>query len=415
MGHRVDRLVVVGAGLAALRTIEAARLTGWDGDVVLVGAEALPPYDRPPLSKTFLAQGHLDRVVPFRTSGQLAEELGVELLAGNRASGLDAHAGVVHLSDGRDVSYDSLVVTTGADPVRLPGSEVGGVTALRTADDAVRVRAALDAGSRLVVVGAGFIGSEVASAARKRGLPVVLIDSEPVPLTRSVGVQAGHICAGLHAAAGTDLRVGTCVTGFEAHDGRVAAVLLDDGTRVPADLVVVGVGARPATGWLRGSGVALHESDGGVLCGADLATSMPGIWAAGDVAHAPNRLFDGEVMRVEHWTNAAEHGAVAGSNAVRPDKEPALVAGVPYFWSDWYDHRLQFVGTPRADEVVVVGKAGPGCIVLYRHGDRLVGVLTIDGGADIMKLRRRIGVVGEWRDAVAFARERVGRRAPVPA
>ncbi|MDR6174081.1 NADPH-dependent 2,4-dienoyl-CoA reductase/sulfur reductase-like enzyme [Nocardioides zeae] len=417
----VQRLVVVGASLAGLRAVEAARRAGYDGELVLVGDEVHAPYDRPPLSKAFLdldGQRGAGQVMELSTAEALRDELRVDLRLGVRATGLDTAAREVLLGDER-LPYDALVIATGSVPRWLPGTDpdgpdgpLEGVTQLRTVDDARRVREALEAGARLVVVGAGFIGSEVASAARKRGLPVTVVEALDVPLTRSVGPEVGVACVGLHRAAGTDLRLGVGVAGLdeETSDGpdgrrRVRAVRLTDGTTLPADLVVLGIGVRPATAWLEGSGVALHEGDRGVLVDATMATNVPGVWAAGDVAHVENPLFDGEQHRLEHWTNAADHGAAAARHALDPAAAEPVVT-VPYFWSDWYGHRLQFVGTPRAEEArVVVDElaTGGGLVVLYRREDRVVGAFVVDLPRVVMKLRRRVLDRGPWEEAVAFA------------
>jgi NADPH-dependent 2,4-dienoyl-CoA reductase/sulfur reductase-like enzyme len=366
-------LVVVGASLAGLRAVESARRTGYRGRIVLAGAEEHVPYDRPPLSKAFLDPGHPGRVEPFHPEAVLRDELGVELVLGAPAESLDTDAREVVVA-GKPVRYDALVIATGATARRLPGA-----CTLRTAEDAVAVRAALDGGARTVVIGAGFIGSEVASAAWKRGLPVTIVEAAAVPLVRAVGEVAGAELAALHREAGTDLRLATEVTGVAA-DG----VRLSTGEVLPADLVVAGVGAAPATGWLEGSGLTLHERDRGVVCDATLSAGPPGVYAAGDVAHVPNPLFGGEPARHEHWTNAAEQGAAAARHALDPASARPLEA-VPYFWSDWYGHRIQFVGTARADEVVSTGG-----VTLYRRGDRIVGALTVDRPREIMKYRRRI-------------------------
>ena len=393
---------MVGASLAGLRAVETARRTGFAGAVTLVGAEEHLPYDRPPLSKGFLDPGGPDRVQPFCTEAGLRDELGVELVLGAPAEGLDTGAREVAVG-GRTVAYDALVIATGAAPRPFPGTDgLAGVHSLRTAQDAVAIRDALDAGARTVVVGAGFIGSEVASAARKRGLPVTVVEAAPLPLTRSVGREVGLVCADLHRAAGTDLRLGVGVSRVESADGAVTGVRLDTGEVLPADLVVLGIGVAPATRWLEGSGVPLHERDRGVVCDATLATGVPGVYAAGDVAHVPNPLFDGQLMRLEHWTNAAEQGAAAARHALDPASARPL-ATVPYFWSDWYSHRIQFVGTPVADEVEVVVPADDGFVALYRRADRVVGALTVDRPRDIMKLRRRVAERGVWAEAVAFA------------
>lgn len=400
-------LVIAGASLAGLRAAESARRSGWDGRITLIGAEEHLPYDRPPLSKAQLDEGTGDDVVPLRTRAEL-DELGVTTLLGAAATGLDTSARRVLVGE-TAVPYDALVIATGATPYELPGaSGIDGVTGLRTHEDAVGVRRALDAGARTVVIGAGFIGSEVASAARKRGLPATIVERLEVPLSRSLGVTPGELCADLHRDAGTDLRLGVGVAGLESARGRVTGVVLDDGSSVPADLVVVGIGVRPATSWLEGSGVALHDGDRGVLCTASLSTSVPGVWAAGDVAHFPNARFDGDLMRLEHWTNAAEQGALAARNAVAgAGDEVAFLETIPYFWSDWYGHRLQFVGTPRADQILHVGPHGPGAIVLYRRGDRLVGAFTIDRPRDIMKFRRLLMEPGSWDAALVEADQRV--------
>ncbi|WP_116045490.1 NAD(P)/FAD-dependent oxidoreductase [Amycolatopsis palatopharyngis] len=396
------RLVIVGASLAGLRAVESARRNGFTGEIVLVGAEEHLPYDRPPLSKAFLRQDGPAHVVPFRPERELREELDVDLLLGAPAEGLDTTAREVTVA-GMGLPYDALVIATGATPRSLAGTAgVAGVHALRTKDDAVSIRNGLDAGARTVVIGAGFIGSEVASAARGRGLPVTVVEALDVPLSRAIGSEAGLACAELHRANGTELRLGTGVSGIESTGSRVTGVRLDSGAALPADLVVLGIGVTPATGWLEGSGVDLHESDRGVVCDATLATSAPGVYAAGDVAHVANPLFDGELMRLEHWTNAAEQGAAAARHAVDPAGARAL-ATVPYFWSDWYAHRLQFVGTARADEVAVLRRDDAGLVALYRRGDRIAGALTVDRPKEIMKYRKRIADSGPWTEALAFA------------
>lgn len=406
-----ERLVVVGASLAGLRAVQAARKAGHTGPLTLVGGEPHLPYDRPPLSKAYLAAGGTDPEDPtFRTEEELRGELDVDLRLGTWATGLDADRRAVELSaDGSTterLEYGALIVATGATPRTLPGAEkLAGVHTLRTLDDAIAIRAALEAGARTVVVGAGFIGSEVASSARKRGLPVTVLEAMPVPLVRAVGEQAGRACTELHRAHGTDLRCGVKVTGLEGSpDGRVTGVALDDGSVLPADLVVVGTGVKPCTEWLDGSGVSLHERDGGIVCHADLSTGVDGVWAAGDVAHFPHPLFGDLVMRLEHWTNASEQGLLAARNALDPDgAKPS--ASVPYFWSDWYDSRIQFVGVPRAEEIRVISEelGEEKFLALYRRGDRVTGVITIDRPAQIMRYRRLIMQGTTWDEALAFA------------
>jgi NADPH-dependent 2,4-dienoyl-CoA reductase/sulfur reductase-like enzyme len=400
-----DCLVIAGASLAGLRAAEAARKTGYSGKITLVGAEEHLPYNRPPLSKEFLCEDPPPDPV-FRPLPALREQLAVDLRLGCRAVGLDARRRVLHCDEG-ELPYSALVIATGAEPRALPGTSAPGtagprrVRMLRTLDDACHVREALEAGARTVVVGAGFIGAEVASAARKRGLPVTVVEAASVPLGRSVGARMGMLLAELHRRAGTDLRLGTTVRRIEGN-GTVDGVLLDNGERIPADLAVVGIGAAPSTGWLAGSGVELDPYDGGVLCDASLATSVPGVYAAGDVCSWTSDLL-GRRLRLEHWTSAAEQGAMAGRNAADGGARPYDT--VPYFWSDWYGSRIQFVGEPGDADAEVIGRAWEEgrLLALYRRGDQLAGALTVNRPALIMKLRRLIADRASWREAVDFA------------
>lgn len=340
----MDRLVV-GASLAGLRAVQAARKAGFPGQITLIGAEEHLPYDRPLLSKAFLSVGHGHDLVPYADEDTLRKDFEVDLRLGTPAQALDTATQEVHVAEG-PVCYDALVVTTGATPHTLPGTEgIVGVHPLRTLEDAHAIRSALGAGARTVVVGAGFVGSEVASAARRRGLPVTLVEAAESPLSRPFGSEVAAVCADLHRAHGTDLRLGTGVAGVESDRGQVTGVRLDDGTVLPADLVVTGIGVQPATAWLHGSGLPLHPDDGGLQCDSTLCAGVPRVYGAGDVAHAINPLFDGDLMRPEHWTTAAEQAAVAARHALDPAAATPHTS-VPYFWSDWYEHRIQFTGTP---------------------------------------------------------------------
>ncbi|WP_342671597.1 NAD(P)/FAD-dependent oxidoreductase [Rhodococcus phenolicus] len=265
-------LVVVGASLAGLRAVEAARTEGFEGRITLIGAERHLPYDRPPLSKAYLDKSDEGPVsTEFRAESVITDQLDVKLLLGTAAVGLDTADRIVFLADGREVRYDALVIATGAQARSLPGTaDLAGVHTLRTVDDAVSVRAALDAGARTVVIGAGFIGSEVASGARKRGLVPVVIEALPTPLVRAVGQEMGAVLASLHTRNGTDLRCGVGVASIEG-DGRVQRVVLEDGTVIDADLVVVGAGAIPAVEWLEGAGLTI---DNGVVCDENLWTGV---------------------------------------------------------------------------------------------------------------------------------------------
>lgn len=407
-----DHLVVVGASLAGLRAVEAARKAKFDGRITLVGAEEHLPYDRPPLSKAYLDpadDGAAPTTPTFRTEQVLTQELGVDLLLGEKATALDTATKVVQVGD-HPVPYDGLVIATGADARTLPGADdLSGVYTLRTLDDAVAVRAALDEGARTVVIGAGFIGSEVAAGAKKRGLDVTVVEALPTPLVRAVGEVMGAACASLHHRKGTDLRCGVGVTALEGN-GKVERVVLSDGTTLDADLVVVGVGAVPAIEWLEGSGLGL---DNGIVCDETLFAGADGVYAAGDVARWRNPLFDRH-MRLEHWTSAAEQGALAARNALNPAAAKPY-STVPYFWSDWYDSRIQFVGVPDADEIVAVDgdlDHDGRLVALYRSGDRLAGALTINGQTVIMKYRALIAKQAGWDDALAFAERRRAAAAP---
>ncbi len=407
----VQRLVVVGASLAGLRAVEAARKAGFEGSITLIGAERHLPYDRPPLSKEFLdaTEPCADALIPFfRSNDVFADELKIELLLGAAATGLDVARKAVLLGE-REVGYDALVIATGSQLRTLPGSDhLDGVYGLRTLDDALAIRAALDGGARTVVIGAGFIGSEVASSARKRGVDVTVIESLPTPLVRATGSVMGAAIAALHERNGTSLLCGTGVRALEG-DGRVERVVLDDGSIIEADLVVVGIGVTPCTSWLDGSGLAL---DNGVVCDVTLFTGTPGVYAAGDVANWPNPMF-GVRQRMENWTAAAEQGSAAARNALDPDNAKPY-STVPYFWSDWYGSRIQFVGIPESEEVALVdGDADTDdrWTALYRQGDRLVGALTVNGQTVIMKYRRMIGQTCSWADALQFAQQRRTARA----
>ncbi|GAB2972136.1 NAD(P)/FAD-dependent oxidoreductase [Nocardioides montaniterrae] len=401
------RLVVVGASLAGLRAVEAARKTGFDGEIVLVGGEDHLPYDRPPLSKAFLGAADEAGVLPevpwFRDEETLRAELAVDVRLSTWATALDTERKVL-TAGGEEIAYDALVIAVGAHPRLLPGAEgLAGVHPLRTLDDSLAVRDALEAGARTVVIGAGFIGSEVASTARKRGLSATIIEALPTPLVRATGHEMGAAIAALHEKNGTELRCGVGVRAIEG-DGKVERVVLADGTEIPADLVVVGIGVIPSVGWLEGSGLTI---DNGILCDETLWTGVDGVYAAGDVAHWVNPTM-GERQRMENWTAAAEQGAAAARNALDPENAKPY-GTVPYFWSDWYDVRIQFVGSPDAEEVRLVDgdpAGGSRWLALYRRGDRLIGALTVNGQTEIMKYRVQIMKGGSWEDALAFAENR---------
>ncbi|WP_307630610.1 NAD(P)/FAD-dependent oxidoreductase [Nocardia vaccinii] len=405
---------MVGASLAGVRAVEAARKAGFRGKVTLVGDERHAPYDRPPLSKALLQPGTTVEAPVLRSEASLRDDLDVCVRLGIRATGLDSRARVLGVGT-QEIAYDALVVATGAAAHQIPGSEhLAGVHTLRTLDDARAVRAGLDDHARTVVVGAGFIGSEVASAARKRGLNVTIVETQPTPLVRAVGRELGAACSLLHVRNGTDLRCGVAVAAIEG-DARVERVRLTDGTTIEADLVVIGIGASPCTGWLSGSGLELED---GVLCDDTLRSSVASVYAAGDVARWHNPLFSSR-MRIEHWTSAAEQGAHAARNAIgHTPAEP--YSTVPYFWSDWYGSRIQFVGVASGDayEVVSGDLNSDHFVALYRRGDKLGGTLTLNGQRHIMKYRRLLAEGASFAEALDFgktmAREHTGTARRVP-
>ena len=372
---KLETIAVVGASLAGVRAVETLRGDGYDGRIIWIGAERHLPYDRPPLSKQLLrGEWEPDKIGLRRQS---YDELAVDLRLGVRATALDPAAKTVTLDDGGTVAYDGLLIATGATPRALPNPEgLAGIHLLRTLDDALALREAFGKGPRVCVVGAGFIGAEVAASARESGLDVVMVDPLPVPCQRGLGVRMGQVLADVHRDHGVELLLGVGVDGFEGA-GRVERVLLSDGRRVDADLVVVGIGVAPETGWLESSGLELGD---GVVCDASCAATAPGVVAAGDVARWPNPLY-GEYLRVEHWTNAVEQGMHAARRLLAGDGNAEPFAPIPTFWSDQYDRRIQFAGHARGDEEVVVVKGSleeRRFVALYGQEDRLVGALAFN-------------------------------------
>jgi NADPH-dependent 2,4-dienoyl-CoA reductase/sulfur reductase-like enzyme len=384
-------VVVAGGGLAGLRAAETLRAEGHRGRVVLVGAEPHPPYDRPPLSKQLLAGAWgLERVV-LRDGEKLAA-LGLELLLGRRATALDLDGSHLLLDDGSSVRFDGLVIATGARARTLAGAEeVEGVHTLRTLEDCFSLQAAIaEPGTRLVVVGAGFIGSEVAATCHGRGVEVTVVEALPVPLARALGEQMGGACAALHAAHGVRLRTGVAVKGLcttaARHGGRrIEGVELADGTVVDADVVVVGVGVAPEERWLAGSGLELRD---GVVTDPTLHAADR-VVVAGDVCRYPDERLGGE-LRVEHWTNAAEQGVHAARSLLAGRARAEAYLPVHYIWSDQYDVKIQLLGIPSPeDEVVVVdGSLEEGRFVaLYGRGGRLSAALGFGRPRQLMGFR----------------------------
>lgn len=395
-------MLVVGASLAGLRAIEELRRLGYDDRVVAIGAEPHLPYDRPPLSKELLAGDWEPANVALRKQGY--DDLGVEWRLGTRATALDVAARTVTLDDGDRVAFDGCVVATGSTPRALANTpDLDGIHLLRSLDDCLALRADLDRSPRVVVVGAGFIGAEVTATCRRCHLDVTLLEALPMPMVRGLGPVLGDVLGRLHQDHGVDLRTGVGVAGFEGSD-RVERVLLDDGTTVDADVVVVGVGVVPATAWLEGSGLTL---DNGVVCDETLLAA-PGITAAGDVCRWPNPRFDGEPMRLEHWTNAAEQGVAVAARLLASEGEARPFAPVPFVWSDQYDTKIQVAGHVRGDDdiAVVDGSLDEGKFVVAvgRHG-RLVGAVAFSRPRVLMQYRRLIAERATFDDAVEIARQ----------
>ena len=393
--HR--RVVVVGASVAGVTVCQELRRAGHEGPITLVGDEIHWPYDRPPLSKEILAGTKGPDDIRLLT-GERLTELDLDLLSGVRAMGIDLDRMTVALRGARDLRFDELVIASGASARQLPGTgDLGGVHLLRTLDDAIAIRGELEHCRNVVVVGGGFIGAEVASAARMLGRDVAILDPMPVMLSRGLGGSIGEAIGALHREQGVDLRCGVGVTGFEGA-GSVEAVRTSDGARMDAELVVVGVGATPNTSWLAGTG--LEVADGVVCDAACRALGGRGVWAAGDVARWYHRGLR-QTVRLEHWTNAVEQAtAVAHGICGRPEAFEPL----PYVWSDQFGKRIQCFGSvlPDDDLVIVDGELGTDrFVVVAGRAGRLVGVVALDGGRTVMPYRRLLAAGASWREALA--------------
>ncbi|MFJ8965977.1 NAD(P)/FAD-dependent oxidoreductase [Lentzea sp. NPDC102401] len=365
----LHQVVVVGASAAGVTTAETLRREGYTGRLTLVGDEKALPYDRPPLSKQVLAGTWEPERTLLRPDSAYVDH-DIELKLGSAASGLDLAPRTVALSNGEEIAYDGLVIATGTTPRTLPfGHDLAGVHVLRTIDDALALRGDLLRSSSVVVVGAGFLGTEAAASARLLGLDVTLVDPLPLPLVRQFGDQVASVIAELHEEHGVRLRTGTGVAALHG-DIAVSGVELTDGTVLRADVVLVAIGAAPATAWLDGSGVPV---DDGVVCDAT-CRAVDGVYAAGDVARWFNPHF-GALMRVEHRMNATEQGMAAARNLLGAQTP---FAPVPYFWTDQFDAKIQAYGVfPAGAEMVVAhGQLAERKFAAhYLAGGRVVGVL----------------------------------------
>ncbi|MER7397505.1 FAD-dependent oxidoreductase [Streptomyces sp. NPDC000151] len=376
-------VTVVGASLAGLYAARALRSQGFEGRLMIVGDECHRPYDRPPLSKDFL-KGTTGQDDLALADAEEVAELDAEWLLGTRAAGLAADGRSVRLAGGRSLATDGVVVATGATPRRLPGPELAGVHTLRGLDDAQALRADLAAGPvRVVVIGGGFIGAEVASSCAALGHEVTVVEAAPLPLLPQLGEEMAGVCAGLHGDHGVTLVAGTGVAALKGEPGgRVSGVELADGRVLPADTVVVGIGVRPNTDWLAGSGLAL---DDGVVCDAGCVTALPHVVAVGDVARV-----DGS--RTEHWTSATEQAATAVHNLLAGETLLAHRA-VPYFWSDQYGVRIQFAGRRLPTDTLRVLDGSPedrSFLAAYERDGRTTAVLALNRPRPFMKQRREL-------------------------
>lgn len=401
----MDRIVVVGASLAGLWACESLRAGGYDGTITLVGAESHQPYDRPPLSKALLKGDWEPERIQLRKPGEL-DSLGLDLRLGVLANALDAPNRTVTLASGEALAADGVIVATGSEPRPLPNQpDLDGVTMLRTLDDSLALRSLLADRPRFAVIGAGFIGLEVAATAAQSGCVVTVLEGAPAPLMRGLGQEMGEVVARVHARHGVDVRCAVQVAGIEGADGRTTGVRLGGGDLVPADVVVVGIGVSPATEWVEGSGLEIRD---GIVC-ADSLRAGAGIYAAGDCARWVNNLFGeaGEEMRVEHWSNAAEQGQAAAKNllAELAGEPPTPYAPVPFFWSDQFDSRIQYVGRAHGDDEVrvVAGDLDGAFMALYGHGGRLRGVLGVNMPKPVMRMRKLLADRASWEDAVDHA------------
>lgn len=390
----MNRIVVVGGSLAAVHAAEALRDNGFDGELTLVSADAELPYDRPPLSKDLLLGDMSVEHLPLRTGSWYGENH-IELRSGVAARGLDAVAGVVALSDGSELSYDGLIVATGSVARELPAdAATHAVHVIRTLPDALGLLPELTEGRHLVVVGGGFIGLEVAGVARRLGLDVTLVERSSKPLLRTLGEDAATWYRELHERNGVRLVCGSEIASVGS-SARGTSLGLSDGTIVNADVVVAGVGARPAVDWLEGSGVAIAD---GVQCAPDLRTSVPNIVAAGDIVRWRNPTFD-EEMRVEHWSNAIEQGRHAAETLLGRREG---FASVPYFWTDQHETKMRFVGrSAGATERRVEELTDDKLVITYGRDRRLIGALCVNAPRAMARYKVAIQERTPWLDAAA--------------
>jgi 3-phenylpropionate/trans-cinnamate dioxygenase ferredoxin reductase subunit len=399
VSEQASSITIVGGSLAGLRGAEAIRRDGFEGRISFVGEEIHRPYDRPPLSKQFLAsEWDADRIALGDADRFAALDLDLHL--GRRAVALDVANRQVTLDDDSVISSEAVLIATGARARTLPIPNRAGLHVLRTIDDATALEADLGANpKRVVVIGAGFIGAEVAATARGRGLEVTMVDVAEAPMIRGLGAELGMVCAEVHRSHGVDVRLGIGVEEILGTD-RVTAVVLGDGSKIACDVVVVGIGVIPNTDWLADSGLAL---DDGVVCD-ETCLAAPGIAAAGDVARWPNPRY-GELMRVEHWDNAVDQGVYAAKRLIA-GQAAGPYAPVPWFWSDQFDRKIQLAGrTKPGDQMLIVDGTAEEhrFAAIFGRDKKLTGVFGMNRPRQVMQYRGLLANDASWDEAVAFS------------
>lgn len=404
--ERVPRgVVIVGAGAAGLSVAEGLRRGGYDGRLRMFGAEEHLPYDRPPLSKQVLLGQWTEERTRLREPQQL-DDLEIELHLGQRAAGLDTRRRTVRMHDTSDVHYDQLVIATGLTPRKLPQQRgLAGVHSIHSLEDARALRAGLTTAHRIVIVGSGVLGCEVAASARSLGVEVTMVSPSSTTMLRQLGPDTGGILAEMHRERGVDLRLSTRLDSLIGSDGHVDGVLLEDGELLSVDLVVIAVGSNPTTEWLGGSGLVLED---GIVCD-DRCRAADRVWAAGDVARFPDPRT-GALMRLENRTNATDQGLAVAANILGAD-EP--YAPIPYFWTDQYDLKIQSHGTPAQDTALVHGSiTDRRFVALHGDGDSVTGAVGFNRPKQTRQWRQHVVDRTPWpeihRDPVGLLAESMG-------
>ncbi|MFD9665101.1 NAD(P)/FAD-dependent oxidoreductase [Rhodococcus sp. NPDC059968] len=377
--------VIVGAGAAGLTAGEALRRAGHAGCITIIGEEVHQPYDRPPLSKQILAGDWETDRIQLRKSEHL-EAQSLDFILGDPVTGLDRTAHRLSLGSGSTVDYDKLIIATGVAPRHLPfGRHLAGVHTLKSIDDALALRAAVSSAGRVLVVGAGFLGTEIAATARKLGSEVVVVDPLESPLVRGLGQWMGNLVRDVHTEHGVDIRTGVGLDNFEERDHRLVGANLSDGSHVAADLAVIAIGSAPCVGWLEGSGLAVD--DGVVTDQFCLATDT--IAAAGDVARFHHRGY-GRSLRLEHRMNATEQSQIAAANLLAEPEDRVAFEPIPYFWTDQYEYKIQAYGITPPDakvEVVSGDVATKSFVATYSVDDQVLGVVGWNSARELRNYR----------------------------